>query len=119
MKSAYTTPEMEATRALALQGYRVHDGYVWWIANDDPEQGLEEVRIGPAEQLAEDNYWILSNHHWPTTGPVLCQFCHDAEAELGQNCPACQRQLDAEDAGEQAYETAEDAALDRWDRDRT
>lgn len=108
MKSAYTTPEMEATRALALQGYRVHDGYIWWISNDDPDQGLEEVRIGPAEDRAEDNYWMLSNHHWPTIGPVLCQLCQDAESELGGYCPSCQRMLDAEAAGEQAFEASRD-----------
>lgn len=103
-RSIFTNAEVEATRALSLQGYRIHDGYVWWIANDDPEQGLEEVRIGPANELAEDVYWTLVAHNWPTTGHVLCQFCHDAEAELGSNCPACQKQIDAEDVSDRDRE---------------
>lgn len=107
-RSIFTNAEVEATRALSLQGYRVHDGYVWWIANDDPEQGLEEVRIGPAEELAEDNYWLLVAHGWPTTGPVLCQLCHDAESELGGYCGGCESLLASEAAGEQAFEAGRD-----------
>lgn len=107
-RSIFTNAEVEATRALSLQGYRIHDGYVWWIANDDPEQGLEEVRIGPAEDRAEDNYWLLSNHGWPTTGRVLCSLCHDAEVSLGEFCGSCSRMLAAEEAGEQAFEAGRD-----------
>jgi hypothetical protein len=104
-------PRQKALRDLAARGYLIHDGQVWWIANDDSDQGLEEVLIGPAEEDPEDTYWMLSNHHWPTTGPVLCGMCHDAESELGGYCPSCIRELVRETMGEAAFEAMRDGAI--------
>jgi hypothetical protein len=110
-------PTHKALRDLALRGYLIHDGQVWWIADDDTDKGLEEVLIGPAGTNPEDTYWMLAMQGWPTTGSVLCQMCHDAESDLGGFCGACQKIVNEEARGEAERELAMDREMDReWGR---
>lgn len=101
-------PTHKALRDLALRGYLIHDGQVWWIADDDIDKGLEEVLIGPASDNAEDTFADLELAGWPRTSTVYCPHCHDVEVTLGELCPTCLAEFNRETAGEAQFEAGRD-----------
>lgn len=101
--SRHLHPTSKAQRDLALRGYLIHDGKVWWIANDDYEQGLEEVFIGEADGTAEDVFQALNSLDWPRV-QQYCLMCEDAEAPLGGFCQSCSQVIADEARGEAAFQ---------------
>jgi hypothetical protein len=97
-------PTNKALRDLALRGYLIHDGQVWWIADDDIDKGLEEVLIGPASGSAEDTFWDLEAAGWPRDSHISCPKCHDVEVVLGEFCRTCLAEFNRETAGEAQFE---------------
>lgn len=107
--SRHLHPTNKAARDLALRGYLIHDGQVWWISNDDLEQGLEEVFIGEADGTADDVYQALNSLDWPRV-QQYCLMCEDAEAPLGGFCDTCNHLLAIEERGERALQRIRDRA---------
>lgn len=49
---------------LLLRGYRLKDGHVWWIENDDPDN-LAEYRVGPWQGTHLEAWKALDRLNWP------------------------------------------------------
>ena len=93
--------EKIALHKLALRGYRIHHGAVWYIADDDPDRGLDEIWIGDWQGSAEDAYLTLMEHEWPVhMNQVFCRECHEGEVYFGELCAACNRRLTVETRGD-------------------
>lgn len=95
------TDEQQAFRRLAGRGYRIHSGGIYYITNDDTDQGLEEVLIANWDGLAQDALANLESHEWPTSPFILCMACAEGEADFGGLCHFCNREaIEWERAGE-------------------
>lgn len=64
MKDNWIRPESDARAILMSRGYYLHDGSIWYIENDDPDN-FQEYKIGPSDSYA--NAWqALRMREWPT-----------------------------------------------------
>lgn len=84
--------ETEARRRMALRGYRIHSGAIWFIQNDDYDQGLEEVLVANWDGSAVEAWRHLEDHNFPTSPFILCQTCGSGEADFGGECETCNRE---------------------------
>lgn len=84
--------DVVALRRLHLRGYRIHSEGIYYIVNDDTDQGIEEVLIANWDGRAEDAWNALVSHGFPTSPFIMCMTCAEGEAEFAGECVFCARE---------------------------
>lgn len=93
MPDCSTMPESvtedRARLLMTCHGYHLHQGYVWLVENDDPDN-FQQRPIGAFRGSWADAFRVLIQHQMPTTETIICGSCHQNEVEfLGADCYVC------------------------------